>query len=160
MISYINKNNSFWQTVTFTFRCIESLKEMGSVEGYKLSHETYKRYHFCVFSQQLTELLLRLYKEKLCIRIDTNTRRQNRRNYKYQFSDISVQWVLFYFYNTPVYMIRQVSYTHQNYFLGAGLTFSLCSNTPNVKLLTQQLAFDPQEKGSDVVSTGLTTLHI
>jgi len=102
------------QKVTFTFRIMDSIKEMGFVERYILSHETYNSYLFCVFSEELIELLLRLYKEKLFIRIDTNMRRQNRRHCQYQFSDISLQLCYFASTNTPAYMIRQVRSMHRN----------------------------------------------
>jgi len=134
------------QKTTSIFRIMGSIKEMGFVERYILSHETYKWYIFCVFSEELTELLLRLYKEKLFIKIDTNARRQNGRHCQYQFSNISLQLCYSTSTNTPAYMIRQDRSTHRIYRLIAGLTFSLFSNVLNAKLLTQRIAFDSKRK--------------
>lgn len=111
---------------------MESIKEMGFVES--------------VFGEELTELLPRLYKEILFIRIDTNARRQNRRHCQYQFPDISLQLCYSASTNTPAYVIREVRSMHRNYCLLAGLTFSLRSNVLNAKLLTQRIAFHSKRK--------------
>jgi len=68
MKNYKNKTNSWYADNSIYFSNYGKYKKVGFVEGYKLSHETYKRYLFCVFGQELTELLFRLYKEKTLLK--------------------------------------------------------------------------------------------